>query len=66
MIATIVRKRRRSLLPPPWTLPDGFMAIDKQELVSLLTAVVERGVLLGEADMEYREWLGSLLEEDHG
>lgn len=48
----------------PIRLPDGFMAVDREELVTLLKVVLERGITLGMADFEYREWLESLEEED--
>lgn len=53
-----------AMLARPIRLPDGFMAIDKEELVTLLRDVIARGEQLGYADEDYREWLESLVEED--
>lgn len=50
--------------PRPIRLPDGFMAVDREELVTLLRVIVARGEALGIEDRDYREWLESLVEED--
>lgn len=52
------------VLSRPIRLPDGFLAIDREELMSLLRDVIARGEELGYQDDDYREWLASLVEED--